>query len=78
MYVCVLVASFLGPTQVSVWLGGRGPDTFYHMSDIKGRKMVETLELNVGIQGLRTARRVKTPDNVPHISCCHTYQALNV
>ena len=37
------------------------------MSDITGRKMVERPKMNVGILGLRTARRVKAPGNIPHI-----------
>ena len=44
--------------------------TFPHVSDIKGRKTVERPKMNVGVLGLRTARRVKVSGNihVPHVS----------
>ena len=35
------------------------------MSDVKGRKTVERLKMNVGVLGLRTARRAKVPGNIP-------------
>ena len=37
------------------------PGTFPHVSDIKGRKTVERPKMNVGVLGLRTARRAKVP-----------------
>ena len=45
-----------------------GPGTFPHVSDVKGRMTVERPKMNVGILGLRTARRAKVPGNIPHVS----------
>ena len=36
-------------------------------SDIKGRKTVEKPKLNVGVLGLRTARRTKVPGNTSQL-----------
>jgi len=38
-----------------------------HMCYVKGRNMVERVELNVGALGLRTARRAKVPGSLTHV-----------
>ena len=40
----------------------------FHVHDVKGIKMVERSEINVGTLGLVTARRAKVPGNIPHVS----------
>ena len=45
-----------------------GPGTFPHVSDVKGRKGKKDRKFNVGVVGLRTARRAKVPGNTPHVS----------
>ena len=52
---------------LAVRLSRRGPVKFYHVSDVKGRKMVERLEMNGGVLGLRTARRAKVTGNISHV-----------
>ena len=58
-----------------------GLDTLPDVSESKGRKTVERPKMNMG---LRTARRVKIPGNIPHVSSkrgggdCHTHRGLNV
>ena len=42
-----------------------GPGTFPHVSDVK---TVEIPKVNVGVLGLRTARKTKVPGNIPHVS----------
>ena len=68
MHTCNCLASFPGPAQLCVACSGRGPGKFYHVSDVKGRKSVERLEMNVGVLGLRTARRANAPGNM-HVQC---------
>ena len=41
---------------------------FYHASDIKVTKVVQRLEMNVGELRRRSARRVKVPGSITHVS----------
>ena len=65
----IKVALFPGLHQFRLHKERRGPGIFSHMHDVKGRKVVERIYLNVGaLAGLRTARRANVPGNLPHVS----------
>ena len=63
-----VVASFPGHAQLSVACSAVKWESAYHVSDVKGRKTAERLGMNLGILGLRTARKAKEPSNIPCIS----------